>query len=80
MSDKNRISKSSLKEYVNLFNNEHNGDCFDRYFGKHLSLLRKKNCCRLIFAHINIKSIRNKFSLLGQGINGNIEVLTNIRN
>ena len=53
MSDKNRISKSSLKENVSLFNYVSNGNYSDRYFGKHLSLIRKKNFNGLIFAHIS---------------------------
>ena len=68
MPDKNGIGKSSLKENVSLFNDVNNGNSSDRYFGKHLSLLQKKNFNRLTFAHININSIMNKFDLLVHGI------------
>ena len=40
-----------------------------------LSKLRIKNVNRLIVAHININSIRNKFELLAQNIATNIDIL-----
>ena len=47
----------------------------DSYFGGQLNSLRKKNLNRLILAHLNINSIRNKFNQLVNGIKGNIDVL-----
>ena len=40
-----------------------------------LSKLRLKNINRIIFAHININSIRNKFHLLTSNLNGKIDIL-----
>ena len=40
-----------------------------------LSSLRKKTLNRLILAHLNINSIRNKFDQLVNGIKGNTDVL-----
>ena len=40
-----------------------------------LTSLRKDNVDRLIFAHLNINSIRNKFDNLSQLIRGKIDVL-----
>ena len=40
-----------------------------------LKSLRKDNLNKLIFAHLNINSIRNKFELLSEQIKGNVEVL-----
>ena len=37
--------------------------------------LRKDNLNKLIFANLNINSIRNKFELLSEQIKGNIDVL-----
>ena len=40
-----------------------------------MSLLRKRNIDKIIVAHLNINSLRNKFdSLIGQ-ITGNIDIL-----
>ena len=40
-----------------------------------LKSLRKDNFVKLIFAHLNIDSIRNKFELFSQQIIGNVDVL-----
>ena len=37
--------------------------------------IRQGNTNKLIFAHININSLRNKFELLVNQVNGNIDVL-----
>ena len=46
-------------------------------FGTHSSLqtILKDNFNKLIFAHLNINSIRNKFDSLGDMIKGNIDIL-----
>ena len=46
------------------------GDCNNT-----LKSLRKDNLNTLIFAHLNINSIRNKFELLSEQIKGNVDVL-----
>ena len=40
-----------------------------------LKSLRKDNLNKLLFAHFNINSIRNKFELLSEQIKGNVDVL-----
>ena len=40
-----------------------------------LKSLRKDNLNKLIFAHLNINSIRNKFGLLSEQIRGNVDIL-----
>ena len=55
--------------------NDHVDVDSNSYFGDQLSSLRKKNLNRLILAHLNINSIRNKFDQLVNGIKGNIDVL-----
>ena len=40
-----------------------------------LDNLRLKNPNRLIFAHLNINSVRNKFDLLAEIIKSNIDIL-----
>ena len=40
-----------------------------------LKPLRTNNSDKLVFAHLNISSIRNKFEMLSDQIKGNIEVL-----
>ena len=37
--------------------------------------MRKDNLNKLIFAHLNINSIRNKFELLSKQIKGNVDLL-----
>ena len=54
----------------NLYNVEKDSD-----FLSNLSNLRLKNVNRIIFAHININSIRNKFHLLTGNISGKIDIL-----
>ena len=40
-----------------------------------LNSLRKDNLNKLIFAHLNINSIRNQFELISEQIKGNADVL-----
>ena len=40
-----------------------------------LKSLCKDNLNKLIFAHLNINSIRNKFELLSEQVKGNVDVL-----
>ena len=40
-----------------------------------LNSLRKDNLDKLIFAHLNINSIRNKFNYLSEQIRGNVDIL-----
>ena len=44
------------------------------FFGKHFSNPRNRNLNCLLFAHININSVRNKFDQLVDGIKNNIDV------
>ena len=53
------------------------------YHSEHLSFCDKTlkfsgndTASRLIFAHLNINSIRNKFELFKEQIKGNIDILT----
>ena len=41
-----------------------------------LKALGSDNSGKLVFAHININSIRNKFEFVSTQVNGNIDVLT----
>ena len=40
-----------------------------------LKSIRQENASKLVFAHLNINSIRNKFQLLVNQVKGNIDVL-----
>ena len=40
-----------------------------------LNSLRKDNLDKLIFAHLSINSIRNKFNYLSEQIRGNVDIL-----
>ena len=40
-----------------------------------LKSLRTSNPDKLVFAHLNINSVRNKFEMLSDQIKGNIDVL-----
>ena len=40
-----------------------------------LKFVRRKNLCRIIFAHLNINSLRNKFDALVDQIKGNVDIL-----
>ena len=40
-----------------------------------LKSLRCNNLNKLVFAHLNINSIRNKFELLPEQVRGNVDVL-----
>ena len=42
---------------------------------KTLKSIRNNNVNKLIFAHLNINSIRNKFELLKEQTKGNIDIL-----
>ena len=44
-------------------------------FKEVLASLRKENLNRVILAHLNINSIRNKFDLLAEGLNGDVDVI-----
>ena len=39
--------------------------------------MRRENANKLVFAHIKINSLRNKFKLLADQVKGNIDVLMN---
>ena len=41
----------------------------------YLKSLRKSNLNRLIFAHLNINSIRNKFEFLAKDLASNVDLL-----
>ena len=49
-----------------------------------LKFVRRKNLCRIIFAHLNINSLRNKFDALVNQIKVNVGILvileTNLMN
>ena len=59
---------------LNISKDHDDVDC-NKHFGDYLSSFRKSNLNRLIFAHLNINSIRNKFDQLVNGIKGNIDIL-----
>ena len=59
---------------LNISKDHDDVDC-NKHFGDYLSSLRKNNLNRLIFAQLNINSIRNKFDQLVNGIKGNIDIL-----
>ena len=40
-----------------------------------LKSMRRENANKLVFAHININSLRNKFQLLVYQVKGNVDVL-----
>ena len=40
-----------------------------------LKSVRRKNTRRIIFAHLNINSLRNKFDALVDQIKGNVDIL-----
>ena len=42
-----------------------------------LKPMRRENANKLVFAHIKINSLRNKFKLLADQVKGNIDVLMN---
>ena len=44
-------------------------------FKEVLASLRMENLNRVILAHLNINSIRNKFDLLAEGLNGDVDVI-----
>ena len=45
------------------------------YGNRVLKSLRCNNLNKLVFAHLNINSIRNKFKLLSEKVRGNVDVL-----
>ena len=45
------------------------------YFGNKLKPLLTSNLHRIVIAHININSIRNKFEVLLNGVRGNVDIL-----
>ena len=44
-------------------------------FKEVLGSLRRSNVNRIILAHLNINSIPNKFSLLAEGVSGNVDII-----
>ena len=42
----------------------------------HLSNLRSKNVCNIIFSYLNINSIRNKFENLCGLVEGNVDIFS----
>ena len=44
-------------------------------FKEVLGSLRRSNLNRIILAHLNINSIPNKFSLLAEGVSGNVDII-----
>ena len=72
--ENNNLRNNHLSFHLNRSNDHVDVDS-NSYFGDQLSSLRKKKLNRLILAHLNINSIRNKFDQLVNGIKGNIDVL-----
>ena len=72
--ESNNLRNNNLSYILNRSNDHVDVDS-NSYFRDQLSSLRKKNLNRLILAHLNINSIRNKFDQLVNGIKGNIDVL-----
>ena len=60
-------SQQLLSSEINGFTNN--------FSEKTLRLIRQENLNRIIIAHLNINSIRNKFDLLANQITGNVDVL-----
>ena len=72
------IHDVSLKHRLNISSSSSmidNSTDKDTDFLTILGKLRLKNVNRIIFAHININSIRNKFHLLTSDINNKIDIL-----
>ena len=73
-----RHDKSIIGETPHLVRNENlrfSGSFDNISLSEYLSNLRQKNLSRLLLAHININSIRNKFSQLVSSIKNNINIL-----
>ena len=47
---------------------------------KTLKLFRKDNLNKIIFAHLNMNCIRNKFNCLSEQVKGNIDILLILEN
>ena len=79
ISDKESIiSQDSYPESlagINAFVSLKEISCIENDFYYELKKNRIKNIHRIVIAHININSIRNKFDFLAEGISGNIDVL-----
>ena len=50
-------------------------DVTDSGWGKGLAYFRKCNQNKLVIAHVNINSLRNKFELLTEKTKGNVDIL-----
>ena len=72
--ENNNLRNNNLSYNLNRSNDHVDVDS-NKYFGDQLSSLQKNNLDHLIFAYLNINSIRNKFDQLVNGIKGNIDVL-----
>ena len=79
------LSDIFVKELLKVFN-WHNLDNLSKKFDVfdsdesltprvQLKSLRTNNPDKLVFAHLNINSVRNKFEMLSDQIKGNIDVL-----
>ena len=60
---------------INAFVSFKETSCIENDFYYELKKNRIKNIHRIVIAHININSIRNKFDFLAEAISGNIDVL-----
>ena len=73
-----RHDKSIIGKTPHVVRNENlrfSGSFDNISLNEYLSNLRQKNLSRLLLAHININSIRNKFSQLVSSIKNNINIL-----
>ena len=70
MGHKQCVSNDSNTEAVSTTTESENSDSKDR-----LKEIRAKNINRVIIAHLNINSIRNKFELLSEKVRNDIDVL-----
>ena len=50
-------------------------DLLETSFENQLKTIRLQNINRIIVAHLNINSIRNKIELLSEAVTGNIDIL-----
>ena len=62
-------SKTSADIGASVMENE------NKPFKEVLGSLRRSNLNRIILAHVNINSIPNKFSLLAEGVSGNVDII-----
>ena len=69
------MTESSEGQFSNSTSNELNEGNTDENFKSELTKIRSNNVNKLIFAHININSIRNKFNLMTDSVKDNIDIL-----